>query len=94
MLPGLRRAIAEATAGSCDIFLVDSLDRVSRLCCELAAVLDELTRAGVTLRSAAESINGGTRDGLFSLQALVAMAECERIRSRRERIARGQMRRA
>ncbi len=75
MLPGLRQAMAEVTAGGCDIFLVDSFDRVSRLCYEFTAVLDELTR---------------THDGLFTLQAVVALTEDERIRRHREGTAGGQ----
>lgn len=87
-VPGLRQALAEAVAGACDVFLVDSLDRVSRRICEFTAVVEELNRAGVTLCSAAESSNGGAPNVRFTFQALVALDECERMRTRRERAAR------
>ena len=86
-VPGLRQALAEAVAGACDVFLVDSLDRVSRRICGFTAVVEELNRAGVTLRSAAESSNGGAPNGHFTLQALLALDEYERMRALRERAA-------
>jgi len=87
-LPGLRQALAEAVAGACDVFLVDSLDRVSRRVCGFTAVVEELNRAGVMLWSAAESSNCGAANGHFTLQALVALDEYERMRARRGRAAR------
>lgn len=60
-LPGLRQALAEAGAGACDVFLVDSLDRVSRLTWEFAAAVEKLSSAGVTLPSAAEPFTDGLR---------------------------------
>jgi DNA invertase Pin-like site-specific DNA recombinase len=87
-LPALRQAITEAVAGGCDVFLVDSLDRVSRLICEFTTVAEELNRAGVTLWSATERFNGGTPSGHFALQVLLAAAEYERMHSRFEWAAR------
>jgi site-specific DNA recombinase len=87
-LPGLRHAVTEAVAGGCDVFLVDSFDRVSRLMCEFLAVIEELNRAGVRLWSATEPFNSGTPSGQFALKVLAAVAEYERIHNRRERAAR------
>jgi DNA invertase Pin-like site-specific DNA recombinase len=84
-LPKLRKAVAESVAGGCDVFVVDSLDRVSRLTCEFAGVVEELGRAGVTLWSATEPFTGATPSGRFAIQVLVTVAEYERLRSRRER---------
>jgi site-specific DNA recombinase len=87
-LPGLRDAVAEAVADGCDVFLVDSFDRVSRLMCGFLAVVEELNRAGVRLWSATEPFNSGTPSGRFALKVLTAIAEYERVHNRRERAAR------
>jgi DNA invertase Pin-like site-specific DNA recombinase len=92
LLPGLRRALAEAVAGGCDVLLVDSLDRVSRQACEFAAVVGELHRAGVMLWSAAEPFKGAGPNGHLALEVIVALAEHERMCSRREHAARSRKR--
>ncbi len=87
-LPGLRQALAEACAGGCEVFLVDSLDRLSRLTWEFASVVEELSSAGVTLWSAVESFTDGNPDSLPPLQALVALVfQGEGIRRYNERAA-------
>jgi DNA invertase Pin-like site-specific DNA recombinase len=89
-LPGLRQAVAEAAAAGCDVLLVDSLDRVSRLIHELSTVIEELNRAEVTLRSAAEPFKGAGTNGHLAL--MVALAEHERMCSRLEHAARSRKR--
>ena len=66
--PGLREALAEAVSGG-DVFLVDSLDRVSRMTWEFAAAIEELGSANVMLRSAAEPFTDRNPDDLPTMLA-------------------------
>ena len=80
--PGLRQALAAVRSG--DTFVVTKLDRLARSLPDAREILDELTRAGVTL-----SIGGQRHDPadpvgrlLFNVLAMIAEFESDLIRLR------------
>ncbi len=76
--PGLQRALADARAGSFDVLLVPSLDRLTRSLGDLARIVRELEAAHVIFRSAAEVIASDTTFGRLVIQLISAFAEFER----------------
>lgn len=75
---GLQRLLREARAGRFDIVLVYRVDRCSRSVRGLAAIVDELDKAGVAFRSATEPFDTATAAGRMMMQMLAVFAEFER----------------
>ncbi|MBA3673263.1 MAG: recombinase family protein, partial [Gemmatimonadaceae bacterium] len=76
--PGLRRALAEASAGRFDLLLVYRVDRLSRSVRGLAHILEQLDGYGVAFRSATEPFDTSTPAGRMMVQMLGVFAEFER----------------
>ncbi len=76
--PGLRRALAEASAGRFDLLLVYRVDRLSRSVRGLAHILEQLDSYGVAFRSATEPFDTATPAGRMMVQMLGVFAEFER----------------
>jgi site-specific DNA recombinase len=76
--PGLSDAMAAARAGAFDILLVYRVDRFTRRIRDLSDLVDELDKAGVAFRSAAEPFDTGTPAGRMMVQMLGVFAEFER----------------
>lgn len=75
---GLRRALRDARAGRYDVLLVYRVDRLSRSLRDFLDILDALTEAGVTFRSATEPVDTATPMGRMLVQLLAMFAEFER----------------
>lgn len=68
--PGLRKALAAASAGRYDVLLVYRVDRFTRRIRDLVTLLDELESTGVTFRSATEPFDTSTPAGRMLVQML------------------------
>ena len=74
---GLEEMLFDAEAQAFDTLLVFRVDRLSRKVRELALMVDELTRYGVTLRSITEPFDTASAAGKMMLQMLGVFAEFE-----------------
>ena len=74
---GLEEMLFDAEAQAFDTLLVFRVDRLSRKVRELAQMVDELTRCGVTLRSITEPFDTASAAGKMMLQMLGVFAEFE-----------------
>ena len=74
--PGLRKALAEASAG--DTFVVWKLDRLGRSTRHLLETVETLRVRGVRFRSVTEAIDTDTATGMLLLTVLGAIASFER----------------
>ena len=75
--PGLQGMLADAQSRSFDTLLVFRVDRLSRKVRELALLVDELTKHGITLRSITEPFDTANAAGKMMLQMLGVFAEFE-----------------
>jgi len=75
--PGLEEMLFDAEAKAFDTLLVFRVDRLSRKVRELAQMVDELTKHGVTLRSITEPFDTANAAGKMMLQMLGVFAEFE-----------------
>ncbi len=75
--PGLQEMLAEAEAKAFATLLVFRVDRLSRKVRELAQMVDELTKQGITLKSITEPFDTSTPAGKMMLQMLGVFAEFE-----------------
>jgi len=75
--PALQEMLSEAEQKAFDTLLVFRVDRLSRKVRELALMVDELTRQGITLRSITEPFDTSTAAGKMMLQMLGVFAEFE-----------------
>ena len=91
--PALTRVLRDAKLGRFDLLLVYRVDRLARSIRGLAQVIDELSQAGITFRSATEPFDTGTPAGRMMVQMLGVFAEFERAMIV-ERILAGQERKA
>ena len=75
--PGLEEMLYDAGARAFDTLLVFRVDRLSRKVRELAQMVDELTKNGVTLKSITEPFDTANAAGKMMLQMLGVFAEFE-----------------
>jgi site-specific DNA recombinase len=75
--PGLEEMLYEASTQAFNTLLVFRVDRLSRKVRELAQMVDELTKNGVTLRSITEPFDTSNAAGKMMLQMLGVFAEFE-----------------
>lgn len=75
--PGLEEMLYDAEAQAFDTLLVFRVDRLSRKVRELAQMVDELTKNGVTLKSITEPFDTANAAGKMMLQMLGVFAEFE-----------------
>ncbi|MBP9032280.1 MAG: recombinase family protein [Pseudomonadales bacterium] len=75
--PGLEEMLFDAEARAFDVLLVFRVDRLSRKVRELALMVDELTKNGVTLKSITEPFDTSNAAGKMMLQMLGVFAEFE-----------------
>ncbi len=73
--PGLNQALADAETGRFDVLLVTGIDRLARRTDALAAVIDRLDRAGVTVRAADEALHTSTLAGRMRFTVLAWVGE-------------------
>ena len=75
--PGLEEMLFDAEAKAFDTLLVFRVDRLSRKVRELAQMVDDLTKHGVTLKSITEPFDTSNAAGKMMLQMLGVFAEFE-----------------
>jgi len=75
--PGLEEMLYDAEAKAFDTLLVFRVDRLSRKVRELAQMVDDLTKYGVTLKSITEPFDTSNAAGKMMLQMLGVFAEFE-----------------
>ena len=75
--PGLEEMLYDAEAQAFDTLLIFRVDRLSRKVRELAQMVDELTKYGVTLKSITEPFDTANAAGKMMLQTLAVFAEFE-----------------
>jgi len=75
--PGLEEMLYDAEAQAFDTLLVFRVDRLSRKVRELAQIVDELTKYGITLKSITEPFDTANAAGKMMLQMLGVFAEFE-----------------
>ena len=75
--PGLEEMLYDAEAKSFDTLLIFRVDRLSRKVRELAQMVDELTKYGITLKSITEPFDTANAAGKMMLQMLGVFAEFE-----------------
>ena len=75
--PGLEEMLYDASTKAFDILLVFRVDRLSRKVRELAQMVDDLTKNGVTLKSITEPFDTASAAGKMMLQMLGVFAEFE-----------------
>ncbi len=75
--PGLEEMLYDAEAQAFDTLLVFRVDRLSRKVRELAQIVDELTKYGITLKSITEPFDTSNAAGKMMLQMLGVFAEFE-----------------
>lgn len=75
--PGLEEMLYDAEARAFNTLLVFRVDRLSRKVRELAQMVDELTKNGVTLKSITEPFDTASAAGKMMLQMLGVFAEFE-----------------
>ena len=75
--PGLEEMLYDAEAKAFNTLLVFRVDRLSRKVRELAQMVDELTKNGVTLKSITEPFDTSNAAGKMMLQMLGVFAEFE-----------------
>jgi site-specific DNA recombinase len=75
--PGLEEMLFDAETQAFDSLLVFRVDRLSRKVRELAQMVDELTKAGVVLKSITEPFDTANAAGKMMLQMLGVFAEFE-----------------
>ncbi len=75
--PGLEEMLFDASQRTFTVLLVFRVDRLSRKVRELAMMVDELTKLGVTLKSITEPFDTSNAAGKMMLQMLGVFAEFE-----------------
>ena len=83
--PGLTEMLDDAKARAFDVLLVFKVDRLSRNIGQLAAMVDQLTECGVTLRSITEPFDTSSLAGRMMLQMLGVFANSSAAPSSSER---------
>ncbi|MBU0718462.1 MAG: recombinase family protein, partial [Planctomycetes bacterium] len=75
--PGLEEMLFDASQKAFNVLLVFRVDRLSRKVRELAMMVDDLTKLGVTLKSITEPFDTSNAAGKMMLQMLGVFAEFE-----------------
>lgn len=76
--PGLAELLAAVEARAVDVVIVAKLDRLTRSVRDLAELLDQFARRGVSLVSVAESLDTGSAAGRLVLNVMASVSQWER----------------
>jgi site-specific DNA recombinase len=76
--PGLRRMLADITAGKIDCVVVYKVDRLSRSLLDFAKIIEVFDRYQVTFVSVTQSFNTASSMGRLTLNVLLSFAQFER----------------
>ena len=76
--PGLRRMLADITAGKIDCVVVYKVDRLSRSLLDFAKIIEIFDRYQVTFVSVTQSFNTASSMGRLTLNVLLSFAQFER----------------
>ncbi len=76
--PGLRRLLADITAGKIDCVVVYKVDRLSRSLLDFAKIIEVFDRHQVTFVSVTQSFNTASSMGRLTLNVLLSFAQFER----------------
>ena len=76
--PGLAELLAAVEARSVDVVIVAKLDRLTRSVRDLADLLEQFAKRGVSLVSVAESLDTGSAAGRLVLNVMASVSQWER----------------
>lgn len=76
--PGMARLLSLVDAGAVDTVIIAKLDRLTRSVKDLAELLERFTRRGVSLVSAADSLDTRSAAGRLVLNIMVSVSQWER----------------
>ena len=76
--PGMERLLQLVDAGAVESVIVAKLDRLTRSVKDLAQLLEQFNRRGVSLVSVAESLDTGSASGRLVLNIMTAVSQWER----------------
>jgi DNA invertase Pin-like site-specific DNA recombinase len=76
--PGLAELLAAVEARGMDVVIVAKLDRLTRSVRDLADLLDQFAKRGVSLVSVAESLDTGSAAGRLVLNVMASVSQWER----------------
>ena len=76
--PGMARLLSLVDAGAVDTIIIAKLDRLTRSVRDLAVLLEQFNRRGVSLVSVAESLATGSAAGRLVLNIMVSVSQWER----------------
>ncbi|QGN55053.1 recombinase family protein [Novosphingobium sp. Gsoil 351] len=76
--PGMKRLLADVTAGKVDIILLYKIDRLTRSLADFAKIVEVLDKAGASFVSITQSFNTTTSMGRLTLNMLLSFAQFER----------------
>jgi site-specific DNA recombinase len=76
--PGMARLLSLVNASAVDTVIIAKLDRLTRSVKDLAELLEQFTRRGVSLVSVAESLDTGTAAGRLVLNIMASVSQWER----------------
>jgi site-specific DNA recombinase len=76
--PGLKKLIADITAGKIDTVVVYKVDRLTRALSDFAKIVDAFDKQGVSFVSVTQQFNTTTSMGRLTLNVLLSFAQFER----------------
>jgi site-specific DNA recombinase len=76
--PGMARLLFLVDTGAVDTVIIAKLDRLTRSVKDLAVLLEQFQRRGVSLVSVAESLDTGSASGRLVLNIMVSVSQWER----------------
>jgi site-specific DNA recombinase len=76
--PGLKRLLADVSAGKVDVIVVYKVDRLTRALSDFARIVETLDAAGASFVSITQSFNTTTSMGRLTLNVLLSFAQFER----------------
>lgn len=76
--PGLRRLLADVTAGRIDVIVVYKVDRLTRALSDFSKIIEILDATGASFVSVTQAFNTTTSMGRLTLNVLLSFAQFER----------------
>jgi DNA invertase Pin-like site-specific DNA recombinase len=76
--PGMARVLEMVAARAVEMVIIAKLDRLTRSVRDLAVLLEQFQRRGVSLVSVAESLDTGSASGRLVLNIMVSVSQWER----------------